>query len=233
MGTKIESIHEEMDRLRIAMEQLFGVDRKSKIANLSKMLGTSPQTVKNWESRGISKEGLLGIYRKTGISPEWLRTGIGNMQSSKGAETENDDVCLPLYKDVVFYLGEGFKHDVDDYINGRRLGTKEVRLPRVNFESCGASETDSVCVIVSGNSMTPHIPDGSVVAIDKSATSIKDGALHAIYYSGILSIKVLHRISGNKVKLKNYNPDYDDETADISDIIVIGKVFWVSVWHKI
>ena len=66
-----------MERLYAAAKELHGIDKQAEIA---RMLNASSQTVKNWETRGISKQGLLDIQRIMGISPEWLSSGKGVMR---------------------------------------------------------------------------------------------------------------------------------------------------------
>ena len=73
-------------RLYQAARELKGLKNISQIA---RAFNTSPQTVKNWESRGMSKEGLLKAQKIIGVSAHWLETGEGNMLILSNTEKLN------------------------------------------------------------------------------------------------------------------------------------------------
>lgn len=146
---------------------------------------------------------------------------------------DDDEVAIPIYDEVVF--GEDYEQaqeSIQAYQNGLKLGLSMIKLPRASLIECGANIEQSVCVRTTGDSMVPYIPDGTVMAIDKSRNDIKDGALHAVYHGGMLWIKVLHRMGFGMVKMHSYNPSHEDKTVDISSIKIIGRVFWMSIWHR-
>lgn len=84
---KIDVMNDQMTRLYAAAAELAGITGQSEIA---RRLNVSPQVVKNWESRGISKSGLLTAQRELGCRAEWLQHGTGSMrptnQTSVGVE---------------------------------------------------------------------------------------------------------------------------------------------------
>ena len=47
--------------------------------NVAKLLNESPQTVKNWESRGVSDAGAIKAEGVIGCRAYWLATGEGEM----------------------------------------------------------------------------------------------------------------------------------------------------------
>lgn len=67
-------MNEQMKRLYDAALEMRGIASQ---AELARALNTSSQTINNWESRGISKQGLLSAQRDLGISASWLETGVG------------------------------------------------------------------------------------------------------------------------------------------------------------
>jgi phage repressor protein C with HTH and peptisase S24 domain len=69
-------MHEQMQRLYRAAEELKNLSGQSEVAHF---LNQSPQTLNNWESRGMSKRGLLLSHQKIGCSVVWLETGVGPM----------------------------------------------------------------------------------------------------------------------------------------------------------
>src|ERR1041385_8538038 len=69
----------QMTRLYEAAKALRGLDGQSDVA---RALNASPQTINNWEARGISKPGLLKAQAIFGCSATWLETGLGPMTVS-------------------------------------------------------------------------------------------------------------------------------------------------------
>ena len=64
------------------MERLYEAAAEKEVAGqsaLARALGQTPQVVKNWEARGISKNGMLLAQKKLGVSAIWLETGQGEM----------------------------------------------------------------------------------------------------------------------------------------------------------
>lgn len=94
----------------------------------------------------------------------------------------------------------------------------------------GINPADVVCVSADGNSMEPVFPDGATLGINTADKTIKDGKIYAINHGGLLRTKILQKLPDNKIRIKSYNTaEFDDEEADLSEISVIGRVFWWSV----
>ncbi|WP_291928628.1 LexA family transcriptional regulator [Limnohabitans sp.] len=67
-------MNQQMKRLYEAASEARGIRGQS---DLARALNTSPQTINNWETRGISKQGLLSIQNVLGISASWVQSGHG------------------------------------------------------------------------------------------------------------------------------------------------------------
>lgn len=65
----MSEIHSSVQKLYQAARELRNVSGQSAVARL---LDESPQTVKNWEKRGISEGGALKAQRKIGCDANWL-----------------------------------------------------------------------------------------------------------------------------------------------------------------
>lgn len=48
-------------------------------SNVARLLNESPQTVKNWEKRGVSGKGALNAAKVLGCRAQWLLDGCGQM----------------------------------------------------------------------------------------------------------------------------------------------------------
>lgn len=137
----------------------------------------------------------------------------------------DDDVEIPIYKEVEMAAGDGTSHTVE--INGRKI-----RFAKSSLRNAGVSAENAACATVSGDSMADKILDGATVGIDRGRTQIKDGKVYAIDHGGMLRIKYLHRLPGGGLKLRSHNKDYDDEdlTSEQTqqNVRILGWVFWWS-----
>jgi len=64
-------MHPSAERLYLAAKS-FGVEGQSAVA---RWLNEAPQTINNWEKRGVSKRGALEAQKKTGYSAAWILEG--------------------------------------------------------------------------------------------------------------------------------------------------------------
>jgi DNA-binding transcriptional regulator YiaG len=92
----IPAMHEQMTRLYRAAETLKKAVGPAAVARL---LNMSQGRVQNWESRGISVEGLLEAQEKIGCDAIWLRDGVGDMVRGKTPEPTVLDV--PTLQDAI------------------------------------------------------------------------------------------------------------------------------------
>ncbi|KLT73275.1 chromophore lyase [Neisseria arctica] len=232
-------MNEITERLYKAAEELKGVKGQSALARL---LNTSPQTVKNWETRGVSKQGMIEAARIIGCSIFWLETGRGEMTSGQPIESnatiiggvdawdnntplDDDDCEVPLYKHIELSAGNGFAADISEYNDGNKL-----RFSRRTLRKSGVAPENVVCVKIEGNSMEPVLPDGSTIGIDTGDKRIRDGKIYAINHGGLLRTKILQNLPDNKIRVKSYNTaEWPDEEVSAEDVSIIGRVFWWSV----
>ena len=85
----IGDMHATMIRLYKAAEELKGWVGQSEVA---RRLNQSPQTLNNWEARGMSKGGMLTAQRVIGCSAVWVETGQDNI----GEAVEDFRLALDL-----------------------------------------------------------------------------------------------------------------------------------------
>lgn len=71
-------MHETARRLYQAASRIKGVEGPSAVGAL---LGEKPQTIKNWESRGVSESGKVKARERIGCDTYWLSTGEGTMEA--------------------------------------------------------------------------------------------------------------------------------------------------------
>jgi phage repressor protein C with HTH and peptisase S24 domain len=214
--------------------------------DFAKLYGVKSQHVNNWFNRGIPAGRIHNIARMLTVSPEWLACGegpktplgLGPGITYDAAETqgvysvpETLDIELPFHKEAPIAPGETTTHIIED-------PDQSIRLPRSHLESLEINPKDAICITMVGDSMAERIEDGSTVAIDRGLTQIVDGQIYALEHDGMLRIKYLHRIPGNRLRLRSHNsaayPDevFSAEQIDAQNIRVIGWVFWWSTLSK-
>lgn len=228
------------------MERLYEAAAKKEVAGqsaLARALGQTPQVVKNWEARGISKNGMLLAQKKLGVSAIWLETGQGEMYpqstaprineitdihrpmlwSSNTPLPEDEYVFTPYLKESAFKGGDG-AFEIPDY-NGFRLPFGKSTLHRK-----GIMPDNVFCCTLTGDSMEPRIPADAAIAVDTGIDSIKDGKIYAFQHDDLFRVKYLYRLPKGKVRIRSENEEtYEDEIVDGEEIRVIGRVFWWSV----
>lgn len=235
-------MHESMKRLYEAARTLKGANTPSEVARL---LNESQQTLKNWESRGISKGGLLKAQAEIGCRAEWLASGEGPSELGKpvtvgeavatytlepisvwenGTPVEDDEVEVPFFKEVEFAAGSGRAHALE--INGRR-----VRYGKASLRAAGVDPANAACAKNTGNSMEPMIQDGSLIGIDRGKTQIVDGEIYAIDHDGMLRVKYVYRLPGGGIRLRSFNQDeHPEENYSADEAAKIKILGWVWTW---
>lgn len=215
---------------------------------LAEKVGITQASVSEIE-RGLTRTSshLLKIAMVCGVNPTWLLDGSGEMvvQRDKPKESatvigfispwddetplEDDEVEIPLLKEVRVSGGPGLLPE--DLDNGRRIrmGKESLRRQNVQF-------SNAICVTVSGNSMEPALPDGSTVGVNMHITTIKDGKVYVIKHDGELRVKQVYRLPGGGIRLRSFNraehadEDYTPTEMAEKDISILGKVFWSSAF---
>lgn len=222
-----------IDRARV----LKGLSKKS----LADHFKVKPPSVQGWINNGrIDKSKLMEMidfFSDVVDYSHWgLRKGFAAEASIVGpisawdddTPLDEDEVAIPLLKDVKVAAGSG--HTADEFDSG-----KKIRMGKYTLRNQGVQFDKAVCVTVRGNSMEPALPEGSTVGVNLGATAVKDGKVYVIRQDGELRVKQLYRLPGDGMRLRSFNraehedEDYSAQQLTEKDISVMGKVFWSSV----
>ncbi|MBS7782419.1 MULTISPECIES: XRE family transcriptional regulator [Providencia] len=209
-------------------------------SELADTVGTTQQSIEQLESGKTKRPRFLPELAKAlNCTVEWLITGQEKKSDILLPESdwggvepwdsktplEADEVEVPFYKDIEFACGNGNCVDID--YNGFKLRFAKSTLRRIGAPTDGST---IACFPASGDSMEPVIPNNAAVAIDTSNKKIIDGKVYAIDQDGLKRLKMLYRKPGGKLIIRSYNrEEYEDEEADESSVIIIGRMFWYSV----
>lgn len=113
-------MHPTMTRLYEAVERLTGIKGQSAVA---RELNESPQTLRNWETRGVSSQGQIKAQELFGINPNWLKSGEGYPDQATMLLQEN--LARQGIEDAHLYLaglGRMPAGGLPIYPNQKRLG---------------------------------------------------------------------------------------------------------------
>lgn len=216
-------------------------------AALAERSGVSQAAIQKITSgKSQSTKKLLEISYALGVRPEWLGMGIEPMREGGREHSDDstippehewsgvdgwddksplpdDEVYIPLYKDIELAAGHGSLSNGDH-------NQFMLRFSKATLRRYGAQKENVVCFPVHGDSMAPVMPERTTVTVDTGNKKIVDGGIYAICQDGLCRLKLLYRLPGNRVSIRSYNKDeFPDEDADLSQVEIIGRVINWSV----
>lgn len=203
-----------------AFAEKVGIDQ----SNLHKMLkGKIP----------VSKKTIVAICVAYGLSQDWIISGSGEpydknaqpatLQSVARITTRSnvEQVRREAGKRIPYYDIDFTCSVLDSYNDSAEVVSDYVTIP-------GSQKADFCCRAY-GNSMTPNILSGDIVAMKKINGWQSFFPLNEVYgivtSNGMRAIKVLRRGSDDEhLTLHSFNEEYDDQEIEKSAIINIYKV---------
>lgn len=222
--------------------------------SLADRAGVSQNTIhKLISGKSQSSRKLVEIAAALNVSPAWLGAGYGPQSNQTPAARDggplileplhpwddstvldDDEVELPLYKEVEIAAGKGLAvATAVRPVDGRKL-----RFSYATLRASGVDPSTAICAQITGNSQEPLIMDGSTIGIDTATTNVLDGELYALEHDGLLRVKFLYRLPGGGLRMRSYNreehPDeeYTHDALASQQIRVLGWVFWWSTVRR-
>ena len=246
-------------RLREVRQELFGEHGGPELARL---LGLPARTWYNYETGvTVPAEVLLSFIDLTGTNPVWLHTGEGS-RFARGVE---DQILAELTPEQLIRRGleklEDRPNEVvlvaPDNLPGESR-SDFVAVPLVAASSLASRggkaapraeghilayrqwiphPRDTVALRLEDEAMTPILPAGSVVAIDRTASDPQglQGRIVAAVADGEVLVRWLE-ISGRHLILRPNNPNRDHPLLPLdldgrpASSVVLGQVVWS--WSK-
>ncbi len=209
-------MHTHMERLYEATRELKGIVGQTALA---RHLGVSPQTLNNWEARGISKKGLITCQQVFGLSIHWLESGRGPKSLT---ETPN-----AIYSQIGEYRIPLISHQ--QALNwSANMSAKEVPT-ETYLLSDEPVLPHHFAITVRGDSMEPRFYDGDQIVFDaKLRPTPGEFVLAKTDKVELLFRKYRPRSTsaeGDLVfELMPLNDDYPSVRSDTSNIEIIGTM---------
>lgn len=188
---------------------------------------------------------LVDIANFLNVDVYWLQTGETNEKSNAKLSDKKIDVwtdgdqvpdgMIPIsyYRTVMGSMGNGYNND--DHHQEEKLW---FRVQTIN--DCNVNPNHAKAITVTGDSMSPELADGQVIAIDTSATRIFDGEIYAYIKNGELKVKYLFKtkdgfkaVSRNDDKLRYPDEIYTTEDIESENIQILGQYWWKSETRRI
>lgn len=207
-------MHETARRLYSAISELTN-PKLTDLGEVAAYVRVTPQVLKNWESRGVSKQGRLDLHSQLGINPDWLATGEGDMLPRQLAATgfvagafgtpsigNASPVLIDLENNPDYPAIRRVKFKLSAGASGFGLEYSEdedgapIVFQRQWYAGRGLRPEKLFAVKVANGSMEPGLHDGDTVVVNTASTEPKDGVVFAVNYEGELVIKRLMRDAG-------------------------------------
>jgi phage repressor protein C with HTH and peptisase S24 domain len=228
----MNKIHISMQRVYEAASKLKGIEGQT---NLATLLNESPQTINNWEARGISKNGLLKVQELVGCNAQWVQTGGGSMElsfadsllmgyKSNNSTNKEDAINLPLLNSVAS-MGSGSDTTDHEVV----IDMLSVSRTWVNKTLNQITNTSNLAFIHAiGDSMTPTFNDGDILLVDTGVQSVDTDSIYVLDAHERLFIKRVRRRLDGTFEISSDNPAV--KTVDIlnggNQVSIKGKVLW-------
>jgi hypothetical protein len=240
-------------RLREIRQELFGEHGGPELA---RRLGLPARTWYNYETGvTVPAEVLLGFIEQTGANPAWLLAGDGT-KYNRGHDSALLAELSPIElirrglerleqepNDVVVVAPENLPGDVlSDYtavslvplgdLARRGAGPSHVDGYIMAYRPWVPHPEETVGVRLDDDAMHPVLPAGSLVAIDRSVTSLQilQGRMVAACPEGVPMIRWLD-LSGRHMILRPNHASREHPLIPIemngqADEVIIGQVVW-------
>lgn len=224
-----ETIRQKIDDL---IKNTDGVD----YASLSVLLGKNPAYIHQYITRGSPKVLSDGhrkiIATRLGVSETELMTDEQKVQEqkiaiiSKNTSASADSVSIEVI-DVRACCGNGVENFAENVIGFWNL-------PVLEFQKITFANPETVKMLrVFGDSMEPTLKSDDWVLVDISQNFVDSDGLFLIRMSSGLAVKRIQNTISQNVLIKSDNPRYDNITASVADVLIIGKVIYTLKAEKV
>lgn len=188
-------MHETMIRLYQAAKELKNIEGQSALA---RYLDATPQTLKNWESRGISSQGMIHACQALEINIEWLKTGNSIMRP----------IAAPAFDNNVNLSHKYALHKIP-IISWVQAGNwRQIELsPDLEYIEITTPVRDGYGLRVQGDSMMPEFVQGDIIVVSPHAQPENGSYVIVVQEGDEATFKKLV-YDGAKPYFKPLNPQY-------------------------
>ncbi len=203
------------------LKYLLSLSRKSQAA-FSRLLDIDPSSMSRLLTGRlpITKAFVNRIVANLGVSKEWFVNGIGvpfpKSDQTKVITADTQDLRLSSAKGAPVY-------DIDATAGCTSLSRMFTTENIIGYLDIPQIKPEFPVVRVSGNSMTPRIPNGSYISIReiRDISIIMWGATYLVELEDYRMVKIVrkHPNDPTKIILHSENPEYDDIEIPRSSVV--------------
>ncbi|MDH0302335.1 MULTISPECIES: S24 family peptidase [unclassified Pseudomonas] len=194
----------------------------------------TPQHVNNWFKRGVPLARLDEIADLFCVNRRWLRNGEGLKHpaplSAAPPAPPHDTAPAPLLalgsETVDLPLYQPYQGTLEP-VPGRHQP-----IPRQALESLNVQAEKAICLGMPANNMAPLVPQGALLAIDRTFTRVVEGECYALLHNGRLRVQNLTLGHNGTLCLHSHdrlNHPIERYTAyqrRVQGLEILGWVFW-------
>jgi phage repressor protein C with HTH and peptisase S24 domain len=241
-------MHPTTERLYAAAKIRHDLDGQSAVARALSSAGdeTTPQTVKNWETRGVSRKGMLDAERCLNISATWIQTGAGEMfvGYSSDSATTLQRKYLPAMEPFVTYEANSSETLVTiprmniAGVIGKDSGTREggviievmvISKTWLDIHIPSLTSISSLVIINGqGDAMSPTFSDGDILLVDSGVRVVDLDSIYVMSSNQRIYIKRVRQRMDGKYEVSSDNPNA--KTVEVinggNDVHIHGRVVW-------
>lgn len=203
-------------RIRVARE-----NKELDQGTLSKKVDVATRTLQRWEKGNQVPDSnyLMRLAKFTGVRPEWLLTGEGEMYLSQPSRSN----IIPFQKDQL--LKNVVLVDIPVLSSVPAGKTNAMFYPDyaeryVTVDNI--KDRDAFALVVKGNSMSPRIENGDIVVISPRE-EVRNGDICVVRVNEEDVLKKI-KIDEHHIHLIPLNPNFEPLTVRKRDVTFIWKV---------
>lgn len=218
---------------------------------IAEEVGITQPTYQALESGKVTKTSyLLQIAEALKVDAHWLATGEGDSGlfeqegnaklSQKVIKVWSQDDVPPAGMIPISYIQGVFADMGNGYVNSEPTDELMLWFREDTIRECNVNPDFAKVIAVRGDSMSPELTDGQVIAIDTSARRIYDGEIYAFRIGDELKVKYLFRhgdgfkaISRNEDKLRFPDEFYTAQDIENDNIEILGQFWWKSETRRV
>jgi phage repressor protein C with HTH and peptisase S24 domain len=222
-------MHPSAERLYAAAAKLGDTSTGA----IAKRMNLSVQTVQNWETRGVSRDGALLAQLTYGDDANWLLGTSGDRREFAVAESPSQYVYVPETRPgyVRFPLLEGFAGmGRGDYMGDYPEVVDFVEVTREwALQKLRGVPLEMIRVITGrGDSMKGQYNDGDLVFVDARVKQFLGDSAYCYRWNGQVQIKRLQLIGKGLVRILSENPKYPPIDVPVGELEIGGMA--VAAW---
>jgi phage repressor protein C with HTH and peptisase S24 domain len=188
-------------------------------SGLAKLAGLDPTTF-NKSKRAAS--GKLRWPSTESVAKALKAVGASLDEFVSLVEPERAGVRAPAQMVPLIGFAQAGTHGYfDDAGFPAGAGWDEIGFPELNDEHAYALE-------ITGESMLPIYRDGDRIVVSPAASLRRGDRVVVKTMAGEVMAKQVGRMTAQRVELKSLNPDYEDRSFGMDEIVFIHRIIWAS-----